>query len=266
MQKSLKNQGKYAVARAAAQPRAAVEKLGKKKSGKDVQWLAIAERHVPLLFKQDHRARRIIMRLDYGASRIVVVRPKRTSRHEAKRFVLSNRDWIEQRIDQLPEIVPFSNGTMIPFLGVPHRIRHCPSARGVVWCDGVEIYVAGREEHLARRVGDWLRLEARREIEERARLKAEQIGKKIKRLQLRDTTTRWGSCSNEGELSFSWRLIFAPRHVIDYVVSHEVAHLKEMNHGPRFWDLCHELSRHVTSACQWLEENGTGLYRYGQKA
>jgi predicted metal-dependent hydrolase len=232
----------------------------------DVQLLSIAEREVPIIFKEDRRAQRIILRLDYGASRIVVVRPKRTSRQEAKRFALNNRNWIEERIDQLPEGVPFAHGETIPFLGLPHRIRHRPNARGVVWCEELEIHVAGHKEHVSRRVADWLRLEARREIEARARAKAEQIGKRVTRIILRDTTSRWGSCSTDGQLSFSWRLIFAPRHVLDYVISHEVAHLKEMNHGPRFWALCRDLCRNIVGAREWLDQNGTDLYRYGRRA
>lgn len=233
-------------------------------SSADIQMLAIKERSVPLVFKQDRRAQRIILRLDYGSSRIVVVLPKRTSRQEAKNFVLSNKGWIAERLDQLPVSVPFAHGETIPFLGTPHRIRYRPNARGVVWCEGEEIHVAGHEEHLPRRVAEWLKIEARREIELRARAKAEQIGKKIKRIRLRDTKSRWGSCSADGELSFSWRLIFAPRHVLDYVVAHEVAHLKEMNHGPRFWRLCREICRSVGTAKEWLEANGTDLYRYGR--
>ena len=247
------------------QPRSRVRSSARMDESQDVQLLALAEREVPLIFKQDRRAQRIILRLDYGASRIVVVRPKRTSRHEAKRFVLSNRGWIEERIDQLPEAIPFIHGATVPFLGLPHRIRHRPNARGVVWCEGEEIHVAGHKEHVGRRVTEWLRMEARREIEAKARAKAEQIGKQVRRVILRDTTSRWGSCSTDGQLSFSWRLILAPKHVLDYVISHEVAHLREMNHGPRFWRLCREMCRSVSAARDWLDQNGTDLYRYGRK-
>ena len=92
------------------------------------------------------------------------------------------------------------------------------------------------------------------------------VGKVVppKRVILRDTKSRWGSCTTDGVLSFSWRLILAPRHVMDYVVAHEVAHLREMNHGPRFWKLCEEICRTVDGARAWLEENGTDLYRYGR--
>jgi predicted metal-dependent hydrolase len=230
----------------------------------DIHMLAFPTRKVPLVFKQNARARRIILRLDYGTSRIVVVLPKRTSRDEGKRFALSNKDWIEERLDQLHEPVPFIHGATIPFLGNPHRIRHRPNARGVVWCEQEEIHVAGHEEHVPRRVQDWLKIEAKREIEARAQAKAEAIGRKIKKITIRDTKSRWGSCTSEGELAFSWRLIFAPRHVMDYVIAHEVAHLKEMNHGPRFWKLCSEICRSVEPARLWLENNGTDLYRYGR--
>jgi len=232
----------------------------------DAHLLSIADRKVPLIFKKDERAQRIILRLDYGASRIVVVRPKRTSRHTARSFVLENRSWIEERINELLDGVPFEHGATIPFMGLEHRIRHRPSARGVVWCEEQEIHVAGHAEHLSRRVTDWLRMEARREIESKAKAKAMQIGKRVKRVILRDTTSRWGSCSTDGQLSFSWRLIMAPRYVLDYVISHEVAHLSEMNHGPRFWKLCRKLCKSITAARVWLDQNGTDLYRYGRKA
>ncbi len=264
MRKVPKNRENIALTKGSAKASDGRRKRRPMAEATDVHMLNFTARSVPLVFQQNQRARRIIMRLDYGSSRIVVVLPKRTSRDEGKRFVLSNKEWIAERLDQLPESVPFVHGAVIPFLGVEHRIRHRPNARGVVWCDDQEIHVAGQEAHLQRRVNDWLKLEARREIEAKAYAKAEQIGKKIKRITIRDTKSRWGSCTSEGELSFSWRLVFAPRHVMDYVISHEVAHLKEMNHGPRFWKLCGELCRTVNASREWLEENGTDLYRYGR--
>ena len=220
-------------------------------------------RKVPLVFKQNKRAQRIILRLDHGSSSIIVVLPKRTSRDEGKRFALSNKDWIEERLDQLHEPVPFLHNNIIPILGTPHRIRHKPNARGVVWCESEEIHVAGHEEHVPRRVQDWLKLEAKREIESRAFQKAEMVGKKIKKITIRDTKSRWGSCTSAGSLSFSWRLILAPPFVLDYLAAHEVAHLKEMNHSARFWRLCEKLCPASEEAKDWLKAHGTTLHRYG---
>lgn len=223
----------------------------------------MADRRVPLVFQSNKRARRIILRFDHGQGRIVVVLPRRATLEQGRRFALLNKGWIRDRLDLLPEPVPFQAGARIPFLGIMHRIRHRPTARGTVWREGEEIHVAGRPEHLARRVEDWLKREARREIERRARLKAEQIGKRIARITIRDPRSRWGSCSPSGQLSFSWRLIMAPRAIIDYVVAHEVAHLRELNHGPRFWKLTAELTRDVDEARHWLNEHGARLHRYG---
>jgi predicted metal-dependent hydrolase len=227
------------------------------------QVLTVADRRVPLVYQINKRARRIILRFDHGEGQIVVVLPRRASLEQGRRFALLNKGWISERLDLLPEPVPFRAGAGIPFLGVMHRIRPRPQARGLVWQEDGEIHVAGRPEHLARRVEDWLKREARREIERRARAKAELIDKSISGITIRDPKSRWGSCSPRGRLSFSWRLILAPRHVIDYVVAHEVAHLKELNHGPRFWKLTAELTRDVEGARAWLNQHGPTLHRYG---
>ena len=227
------------------------------------QVLTLADRRVSLVYRINKRARRIILRFDHGEGHIVVVLPRRATVEQGRRFALLNKGWISERLDLLPEPVPFRPGRYIPFTGVMHRIRHLPQSRGLVWQAYDEIHVAGRPEHVTRRVEDWLKREARREIERRARAKAELIGKRITGITIRDPKSRWGSCSPRGQLSFSWRLILAPRHVLDYVVAHEVAHLRELNHGPRFWKLTAELTRDVEGAREWLNRHGASLHRYG---
>ena len=150
-------------------------------------------------------------------------------------------------------------------LGVPHLIRgDAGRLRGLpARVDGT-ITVPGAPDHLPRRLTDFLKAEAKREIGTRARAKAARLDRPVAAVTLRDTRSRWGSCSGAGRLAFSWRLIMAPEFVLDYVVAHEVAHLREMNHGPRFWKLCKELSRSNNGARDWLEAHGTELYRYGR--
>lgn len=228
------------------------------------QVLTLDARRIPLIYKKNNQAHRIILRLDMSAGNVVVVLPRRASREQGRHFALTNKAWIRERLSLLPEGIPFAPGKQLPFLGQPHRIRHRPKARGVVWCEDGEIHVAGRLEHLARRVEDWLKLEARREISELAHDKAALIGKKVRRVRIRDPKTRWASCADSGELAFSWRLMLAPKFVIDYVVAHEVAHLCEMNHGARFWRIVAELTRDVKKARNWLAENGLDLHRYGR--
>ena len=225
--------------------------------------LAVDNRRVPLMFQPDKRARRIIIRVDHGNAGIVVVLPPRSTRDQGRRFALLNKGWIRDRLAQLPPRVAFRPGAVIPFLGVEHRIRHRPGAPGTVWREGGVINVAGRAEHVARRIEDWLKREARREIERRVRQKAAIIDRRVGGLSVRDPKSRWGSCSPSAKLAFSWRLVLAPRAVLDYVVAHEVAHLKQLNHGPRFWRLCAELTRDAESARAWLNQHGPALHRYG---
>jgi len=147
-----------------------------------------------------------------------------------------------------------------------HRIQAADGriARGQapVWCEGAQIFVSGRAEHAARRLTDYFKREAKKEFEESALAFGAQLGVKPSRITVRDTASRWGSCSSARSLSFSWRLIFAPDFVRDYVVAHEAAHLKEMNHGPRFWAHVDTLTPHARRARKWLRENGRGLLRY----
>ena len=105
--------------------------------------------------------------------------------------------------------------------------------------------------------------EARREMTERALEKARLAERTVTSVTLRDTRSRWGSCTPDGAISLSWRLVLAPLPVLDYVVAHEVAHLAHMNHGPRFWALTAKLTDQVTGPQRWLKDNGARLLRYG---
>ena len=143
---------------------------------------------------------------------------------------------------------------MFPILGRPHHIRHQEDGRFGVYREAGEVFVAGRLEHLPRRVNDFIKREAADEISLRAHEKAECIGHKISRLSFRDMRRR---------LTFSWRLIFAPDSVLDYVVAHEVAHLKILNHSNKFWALARSLTSDLEGSRKWLRRNGDQLLRYG---
>jgi predicted metal-dependent hydrolase len=223
--------------------------------------LSLSGRNVAMALRPSRRAKRIILRIDpLGAVTLVV--PRRTSRDEAVAFARSKAEWLNDRLAALPAPVPFADGSELPLLGRAHRIRHAPGTHGVRIGRG-EIVVAGEETHLQRRIADFLRREARRECAERARRFARRLGLSVARVSIRDPKSRWGSCSHKGHLSFSWRLILAPEWVLDYVIAHEVAHLVEMNHGPRFWRLVEKLYPDSVRPREWLRRHGTRLHRYG---
>lgn len=158
--------------------------------------------------------------------------------------------------------VPLADGEVIPVLGTWYRIRHT-GGRGVVHVEGGEIRVPGEASFVARRVREWLKELLRREIVPLVAQKAKALGVCFKKIGLRDTRSRWGSCSHDGNLNFSWRLVFAPRSVMEYVVCHEVAHLKHLDHSPRFWAAVEQLDATHLAQRQWLRDHGPTLYSYG---
>lgn len=209
------------------------------------------------------RARRVSLKVDAAAGRIELVIPPRASFKAARAFAEAQEGWIRGRLAALPARVPFADGAVIPFRGGDLTIRHRPGARGTAWIEGAELLVAGTAPHMARRVRDFLIAEARRALGDKARALAARVERRVARVTIRDTRTRWGSCSPDGRLAFSWRLIMTPPEVIDYIVAHEVAHLVHLHHGPRFWRLVEELMPGARQWRRWLIRHGNGLLRYG---
>ena len=231
----------------------------------DVRRRALAlDLGAPLTIRVNPRARRLLLRIDAAERAVELVLPRGVPAEHGLRFLRAQRGWIAARLEALPRPVPFVEGAIVPVLGVPHRIRaeSDPAAPPVVISDG-EIRVRGDAAHLGRRVRDYLVRLARQELARRARLLAARISKHIARVTVRDTKSRWGSCSAAGCLSFSWRLILAPESVVDYVVAHEVAHLAEMNHGPRFWRLVQTLTPDHAAPRAWLNSQRNRLLSYG---
>jgi predicted metal-dependent hydrolase len=231
--------------------------------GMDAQVKAL-DIQAPVSVRVSPRARRIALRIDAAKRRVELVLPTGVPTSQGLRFLATKRGWVAARLAALPQQVPFTEGAIVPVLGTPHRIRReaDPAAPPVAIIDG-EIRVRGDAAHIARRVRDHLVAAARSELALRARLLAPRIGRDVVRVSVRDTKSRWGSCSGNGNLSFSWRLILTPEQVMDYVVAHEVAHLAEMNHGPRFWRLVDRLSPGNAAPRAWLKRHRSRLLSYG---
>jgi predicted metal-dependent hydrolase len=192
-----------------------------------------------------------------------VTLPIRATRKAGMALLMGHADWVASRLAALPEAVTFSEGAIVPIGGIPHRIRHAPAARGAAFLLDQELHVTGSVDFLSRRVRDFLHQEARRRLGALVIAKSGLISVVPKRLTIKDTTSRWGSCAPDKSLALSWRLVMTPAFVQDYVVAHEVAHLRHMNHGPKFWSLVDELTPHTKAAIPWLRAEGARLLRIG---
>jgi predicted metal-dependent hydrolase len=231
-----------------------------------IEHLAIrhAGNELPVTFVRSRRARRCSLRVDPANRRIVLTAPLRMAERTAIDFARSQAGWIAARLKRLPEPRPFVDGAQVPLFGTPHRVRHRAEARGVVWLEAEEIHVAGRAEHLPRRLRDWLTAELRRRLVPLVQEKAARVERAVRRITFRDSRSRWGSCGPDGAMSFSWRLVFAPPEVLDYLAAHETAHLVHMNQSTRVWALTRRLANGPIEGPQaWLKATGETLLQYG---
>jgi predicted metal-dependent hydrolase len=225
--------------------------------------LALPTGPTEVLWRRSARARKVSLRIDPQGGGVVVTLPLRAAQAAGLALLRDNAAWVADRLARLPDPVLFTKGATIPIGGLPHRICHVPGRRGGAWIEPGALLVCGAPEFLSRRVADVLRAEARRRLSALANAKAAAAGLALRRVVVKDTRTRWGSCTAEGTLMFCWRLVMAPPHVQDYVVGHEVAHLRYMDHGRGFWALVAQLTPHRRLATQWLDAHGPGLMRMG---
>lgn len=216
---------------------------------------------------RNRQARRYTLRINSATREVLLTLPPRGNLRDAQAFAEKHGGWIASRLERIPEPLEFADGTVIPLRGEPHRIVHRRGTRGTVWTEVVGgerlLCVAGDAPHVARRVQDFLKREARRDLAAASARAAEALGVAIARIAIRDQVSRWGSCSATGVLSYSWRLILAPPHVLEYLAAHEVAHLVEMNHSRKFWRLVEQICPGFVRAKHWLDAHGSDLHRYG---
>lgn len=223
----------------------------------------VAGRALPLRIVENERARRLTLRIDAGGRGLRITVPPGLARGEVERFLTRHQGWLEQRLAKVPDRPQVRPGIKLPLRGMPHLIIHEPGKRGTVTVgrdeSGPTLVVHGERLHLPRRIADFLKREAKRDIEALVEKHSAAVGRRAKAIRFRDTSSRWGSCTADGVLSFSWRIMMAPPPVINYLVAHEVAHLREMNHGPKFWKLCEELCPDTERCKAWLKRNGGAL-------
>lgn len=237
--------------------------------------LIINDEPLPIIIRKHKSARRMVIRYQPLRHEIRLTLPRYVSIRQGLRFVDAKRKWIAGEVATHHKKIPLADGAVIPVLGAEYRLHHT-GGRGLVRLshdpltlqnesvgDERLLLVPGDETFIARRVRDGLKRFAAGILQKLAQEKAVELGVNIKKISLRDTSSLWGSCSQDGRLSFSWRLVFAPYEVLEYVVCHEVAHMKELNHSPAFWQLVERLCPDWRRHRRWLAEQGATLYRYG---
>ena len=230
--------------------------------------VCVGGRDVPCVVKRSSRARRVRFEVREDGS-LTVVLPRSCGLEAVDEMVRSKSRWILRQVDRFAASMPLNGrgklqaGDTVPYLGTPLRVEVCegPGPEAGVELVGQTLLVrvgpsGGDLEPVVER---WYRDQAAARLQRKAREYAAGLGVTWSRFSIRGQRTRWGSCSHRGTLSFNWRLMLAPEPVVDYVVVHEVAHLREMNHTGRFWRLVAERCPSWREHRKWLNDHGAEL-------
>ncbi len=229
-----------------------------------------------LEISENKRARRIIVRVDPKTSYVKATVPLEDYVDDARALVSREEAWLASQFESLPSKIEFRPGITFPYRGQRCEIVHRPESRRGAWLEWREVaslcregdevpvlHVSGNSEHVPRRVQDWLKRKAKQELTDLCSIYGRMLGVTPSKIAVRDTYSRWGSCSSHGTLSFSWRLIMAPDAVLEYVAAHESAHRIHMDHSPAFWRVVDGLVSCRSDAQVWLRTHGADLFRYG---
>ena len=224
--------------------------------------LNINGREMPLQLRRNALAKRLVLRLSRDGACVQITLPRRCSEKKALAFAQTQIEWIHQQLAKKPAPIAFTCGTELSLLGEFLTFKH--HAKRLTKREGDVVYIGGDIEFFNRRMTDYIKKQAQAKFSEWACDFAEQIDEKVAGLRLRDTKSRWGSCSSDRRINISWRLALAPLETARYVVAHEVAHLKHFDHSPAFWALVTQMMPQWKLQRDWLRENGAILHSYGK--
>lgn len=214
---------------------------------------------VEVLLRRSARARRLSLRVSRLDGRATLTLPNRVAEREGLAFLRERETWLRKHLEDIAPEQPVTLGGTVPYRGATLRVRAGDVKR--VRLDPQGLVVPNVPEKVGARVAAFLKRQARDALADASDRYAAQLGLGYGKISLRDARSRWGSCSSEGNLMYSWRLIMAPPEVLDYVAAHEVAHLRHMDHSPRFWSVVEHLFPDHKSCQKWLRDHGGALHR-----
>jgi len=231
---------------------------------RDAELELIDGRRVALKLAVNPRARRVSVRIDAIRREAIATAPSARQLKRALKFAEERAGWIAAELARLPVHIPFAPGAVIPIRGVPHVLERA-EGRGAARMEEGKLIVPSPDPALfAARVKRYLYALAKADLTARVAAHAQVLGVRPRRVTVKDTSSRWGSCSEDGSIAFSWRVILAPSWVLDYLAAHETAHMREMNHSRRFWSHVAKCTPHMTTGRAWLRSEGLALHAIGR--
>lgn len=213
---------------------------------------------IDVILRKSARAKRLSLRMSRLDGKVTLTMPPRATQREAVAFLIERETWLRGHLDGVKPAHVVQVGGTVPYAGKQRPVVLGQTRRAVLREDGFQVPDADTAGVKVKAV---LKARARDMLASVSDDYAAALGRSYNRLSIRDTRSRWGSCSTEGTLMYSWRLIMAPPEVLHYVAAHEVAHLEQMNHSPAFWAVVERLFGDYDPPRRWLRENGDALHR-----
>ncbi|MFC7705231.1 M48 family metallopeptidase [Plastorhodobacter daqingensis] len=214
---------------------------------------------VEIALRRSAQTRRFSLRVSRLDGRVTLTVPQRARTGDALEFARAQEEWIRTTLAALPQRQLIGEGSLLPFEGRELVITQAPVRSPTVEAQRLLVPRSGA---VGPRIAGFLKHAARDRLAQACDRHAARLGLGYSSLTLRDTRSRWGSCSSDGRLMFSWRLVMAPAGVLDYVAAHEVAHLSEMNHSPAFWAVVAGLCPDWRAQRIWLRSHGNRLHGF----
>ena len=215
----------------------------------------------PLKVNTSFKLRRLNLRIDHKKRMVILSMPKLCSKKKAFNFINEHIDWIEEKLADLPEIKEFEDGETISLFGTSVSICHNGDFGAPKLIDST-LFVGGDKAFLHRRIKDYIKREAKKIFYAKSKILADQLGCPLTGVSIKDTKSRWGSCSTLKHINYNWRIALAPDFVTDYLMAHEVAHLKHQDHSSDFWHTVETLCPNAQEGKNWLSKHGNALYLY----
>lgn len=236
-----------------------VQKRVKSQMGKVIH---LGDPPIEVTIRRKKNARRLTLRL--ASDGVFLTLPIRTPIAEAEAFALKQENWLREKLAKRPTVQTILETGCVPIFGQQHQIE-TGSGKVCKIVDGT-LQVPGPETRQISKIMAFLKETARAQLTQASDKYAAAINMPYSKITLRDTRSRWGSCTSTGNLMYSWRLVMAPPEVLDYVAAHEVAHLKEMNHSPQYWSIVAGICPDYQIHRAWLRQNGAALHRIDFKS
>ena len=218
--------------------------------------IKICDIYINFVKRQNQKTIRLFVNKD---NQITLSAPFFCSEKTAIDFAFKHQEWIKEKTSKTIQETTFHHKDIVSILGTNYNIIHNPNAPSYTTVEEDTLFIGGEEQFIHRKISTFAKKELLKYIQEKAINMGKIIGKKPLKISLKNTTSRWGSCSSKGNLNFCWKIAFAPLYVINYLIAHEVAHLKEMNHSQKFWETVALFNTEQAKAEIWLRKNGKDL-------